>query len=376
MSVSEADLGWMAQALALGALAEGGTSPNPRVGCLVVRDDRVVGFGCHRAAGQPHAEALALTEAGRAAEGATLYVNLEPCAHHGRTPPCTDRVIRSGVRRVVAAMRDPDPRVDGRGFTTLRDAGVAVDVGVREAEAQRLNASFVHWHRHGLPRVTLKAAVSMDGMLAARGGSSRWITGRPARRFGHRLRFRSDAILVGAGTVRRDDPSLTVRLPGVQARRPRVILSGGLELDPGATLFRRDPAAGATRVYHPDSVDASARLPLERRAELIGVDAEDGRVDLRAVLRDLAAAGVQSVLVEGGGKTLAGFLEAGLAQEMALFVSRAVLGSQGGIPLVDAPAVEEPARGWRMEPRSVVPLGQDLLFLGPLHGPPSSNRGG
>ena len=181
----------MAQALALAALADGTTSPNPRVGCLLVRDGRVVGRGFHRAAGGPHAEVIAIEEAGDLARGATMYVSLEPCAHHGRTPPCAELLVERGVGRVVVAMRDPNPLVDGRGLDRLREAGIAVEPGVLEREAQRLNEAFVHWHLRARPLVTLKAALSADGLLSADAGCSQWITGPAARRFAHRLRCSS-----------------------------------------------------------------------------------------------------------------------------------------------------------------------------------------
>lgn len=359
------DREWMALALALGALGEGETSPNPRVGCLLVRNGAVVGRGYHRAAGQPHAEALALGEAGEAARGATMYINLEPCAHHGRTPPCIERIVRSGVERVVAAVQDPDRRVDGRGFQGLREAGVRVEVGLLEEAARRLNEPFLHWQRHHIPLVTLKAAASLDGRIAARQGESRWITGEAARRFAHRLRLRHDAVLVGAGTVRRDDPRLTVRLPGESARPLRVVLSRSLELDPGAALLRADSADyGPVRIYtsaesarrrgggHADHV---AIVPVAERA---------GALDLGEVLGDLAACGAHSLLVEGGGKTWAAFLEQGLAQKAALFVAGSLLGSGGAVPLVEMRSVARPELGWRVQRERMIPLGDDLLIVG------------
>ena len=359
----------MAQAIALGALAEGRTSPNPRVGCLLVAGDRVVGSGFHRAPGRPHAEAMAVEEARERSRGATLYVNLEPCAHHGRTPPCTEMLIRSGVRRVVASMQDPNPVVNGKGFEELRRAGVEVDVGLLGDEALRLNEPFVHWHVHGRPLVTLKAALSADGMLAAANGASQWITGRLARRFAHRLRWRHDAILVGAETVRRDDPRLTVRLDGETIRR-RVVLSPSLRLDPAARIFR-----GGREGEPPTRVYTSERAPEERlerlagRAEIVCVAGDGEGLSLRMVLDDLGGSGVQSLLVEGGARTLAAFLSAGLAGRAALFTSGRLLGARGGTPMLDGPAVATPDRGWKVLRDQVVPLGADVLVLGRLERP-------
>ncbi len=356
----------MGQALALGALAEGRTSPNPRVGCLVVRDDgRVVGRGFHRAHGLPHAEAVALDEAAGAAAGATLYVNLEPCAHHGRTPPCTERIVRAGVSRVVASIQDPNPLVNGRGFAELERAGVAVHVGLLGAEARRINAPFVHFHRHGRPRVTIKAAASLDGMLSARGGRSKWITGAAARCFAHRLRMRHDAILVGAQTIRADDPQLTVRLDGIQAPRRRVVVAPTLDLDPGARIF--EPASDGSpppRVYTSKGLEAAAVRPIADRAEIVEIDGEAGSLDLYAVLADLAGQGVQSVLVEGGGRTIAAFERAGLADSLALFLAPKLLGAREATPLLDRLGVEDPAGAGTVDNPIQIGLGRDLLLMG------------
>ena len=370
------DCYWMEQALALGALGEGRTSPNPRVGCVVVRDGVVVGRGFHRALGLPHAEAMALAEAGENARGATLYVNLEPCAHHGRTPPCCEAVVDLGVRRVVAALQDPNPLVNGEGFRCLRDAGVQVDVGLLEDEARRLNDSFLHPHLTGRPLVTLKAASSLDGMLAAASGESRWITGAPARRFAHRLRLRHDAVLVGAGTIRRDDPRLTVRLPGVSGHRLRVILAPGLDLDPASRIFQNEGNEGPlTRIYASIHAVASKERLFAERAQVVRVAEADGSLDLQAVLHDLMETGVRSVLVEGGGRTIAGFLDAGLADRAALFQAGKWIGARGGTPLFNGECATDPAAAWRLEHPRQLALGADLLLLGDLV-PGGSARGG
>jgi diaminohydroxyphosphoribosylaminopyrimidine deaminase/5-amino-6-(5-phosphoribosylamino)uracil reductase len=352
----------MEQALALASLAEGRTSPNPRVGCVLVRGDDVVGAGFHPAAGHPHAEAVAVGIAGDRARGATAYVNLEPCAHTGRTPPCADLLIRAGVRRVVASVVDPNPLVDGHGFERLRAAGVAVQVGLLAGPARRLNAPFFTWFERGRPRVTIKAGMSLDGRLAAAGGRSRWITGEPARRFAHRLRMRHDAILVGVGTVAADDPELTVRLPGVHAPRIRAVLDPEGRIPAAAAILRHGPAGTPrTRVY-------TAASPREETsaAEWVVVPAGPTGLDLAAVLADLGERGVQSVLVEGGGRTVAGFLDAGLADEAALFVAPSLLGSEGGIPLVAGPAASDPKRAWRLAGVRSVALGADTLHWGDL----------
>lgn len=359
------DRQFMEQALALAALGEGRTSPNPRVGCLLVRDGEVVGRGYHEAAGGPHAEARAAAEAGEKARGATAYVTLEPCAHFGRTPPCAHVLVERGIRRVVVATADPNPLVAGRGLARLRGAGIEVEVGCLEQEARRLNAPFFHVHTLGRPWVTLKAAASLDGMIAAAGGASRWITGEPARRFAHRLRLARDAVLVGAETVRRDDPELTVRLPGVVAPRLRAVLAPDLAIPPAARLFERAGSwAPAPRLYVSERVGARETAPFAGRADIVRVPERGGGLDLDRVLADLLGAGVQSVLVEGGGRTIASFLSSGLADELFLFVAPRLLGGRGGTPLVGAETAAAAGSGFGIEAVRTIPLGEDLLWLG------------
>jgi len=352
--------------LALAAVADGTTSPNPRVGCLLVREGRIVGRGFHQKAGGPHAEVVAIREAGDRARGATLYVSLEPCAHHGRTPPCADLVPTSGVTRVVVAMQDPNPLVDGRGLDRLRRAGLQVDVGTLAEEAERVNEPFSSWHRRARPLVTVKAALSLDGLLSADRGRAQWITGPAARRFAHRLRLRSDAVLIGAGTARQDDPRLTVRLPGAGRQPLRVIVSGSLDLHPGGKIFEAGPPASKPpRVYSLDRVHSSRRRRLEPKAEIVSVGPDrEGRPDLRAVLQHLAEEGVQSVLVEGGGATIYSFLAAGLVDRAALFYAPKILGARGATPLADGPAVSKPLEGILLESRRVFSLGEDLVVMG------------
>jgi diaminohydroxyphosphoribosylaminopyrimidine deaminase/5-amino-6-(5-phosphoribosylamino)uracil reductase len=355
----------MEQALALGALGEGATSPNPRVGCVLVREGRLVGTGFHQAHGRPHAEALAVTGAGEGARGATAYVNLEPCAHEGHTPPCADLLAASGVRRVVAALQDPNPLVDGRGFDKLRTAGVQVEVGLLAEASHRLNEPFFHRHRTGRPLVTIKAAVSLDGLIAASGGHSRWITGPTARRFAHRLRLRHDAVLVGAKTLRRDDPRLTVRLAGIHAERVRAVLAPGLDVDPDSALFLPvQEGVPLPRIYAGKSASERRERRFEGRATVVRVEERDGSLNLDQVLVNLVRLDVQSVLVEGGARTIGAFLQAGLADRGALFVAPRLFGAAGATPLVDLPSVSEPALGWKLEQVQQIALDRDLLLLG------------
>jgi len=353
----------MAQALALSARTNGSTAPNPRVGCVLVRDGVAVGTGLHHGPGNPHAEDLAVASAGDAARGATVYVTLEPCAHQGKTPPCADRLISAGVARVVAALGDPDPRVDGKGFALLEQAGIQVESGLLGQQAERLNAAFLHRHRSGMPLVTLKAALSLDGQLSAVGGESRWISCATARRVSHRLRLDHDAVLVGAGTVRRDDPRLTVRLDGREERPLSVILSRSLELDATARLLSPPDPVGVI-VYTGESSSVESATTLAKRATVVRVGEDAAGLKLDEVLKDLAARGAQSVLVEGGGRTLHGFLSAGLAGRGALFHAPLTIGARGATPLIDGVAVDAPASGWRFERERVLALGCDQWTVG------------
>ena len=359
------DNGWMAQTLALAVLGEGTASPNPLVGCVVVKGDAVVGRGFHRGAGEPHAEALALSEAGADAAGATLYVNLEPCAHQGRTAPCAEAIVRARIARVVAAISDPNPVVDGRGFLALRNAGIVVTTGVLAAEARAVNGPFLSTHERRRPFVTLKAAQSLDGRIAASGGSTTWITGTAARRYAHRLRFRHDAVLAGAGTIRADDPLLTVRLSGVTASRLRVVLAPTLGVSPLANVFLRErPDAKRPRVYVASDCDETEIARFGDAADIIRVATNTFGLDLPGVLADLVNVGVESILVEGGGATSGAFLCQGLVDEVVLFIAHSLLGANDATPVVALPAAAKPGSGWRVAGATVVPLGRDLVLVG------------
>jgi diaminohydroxyphosphoribosylaminopyrimidine deaminase / 5-amino-6-(5-phosphoribosylamino)uracil reductase len=323
------DIRYMRRALELAAQGVGLTSPNPVVGAVIVRDGVIVGEGAHLRAGGPHAEVVALAAAGERARGATCYVSLEPCAHHGRTPPCVDALVAAGVARVVAACPDPHARVDGRGLTGLRAAGIEVTVGVAEAEARTLNRAFFTCVATGRPHVTLKSAMTLDGKIAAWDGTSRWITGEAARVEAHRMRFAADAILVGIGTVLRDDPELTVRLPGVPPKEPLRVVAD--------TRVRIPAAARCLMAGNPERavIAGGAPLPARRAAALRGrgvrvleLPRVDRRVDLRALLAELARLEVVAVLAEGGGELGAALLEAGLVDRVAFFLAPRLLGGR------------------------------------------------
>jgi diaminohydroxyphosphoribosylaminopyrimidine deaminase/5-amino-6-(5-phosphoribosylamino)uracil reductase len=357
------DEAWMARAVALAEGGRGATSPNPMVGAVLVRDGRVVGEGFHRAAGRAHAEAAALAAAGAAAAGATCYVTLEPCAHHGRTPPCADALVAAGVARVVAAMADPDPRVDGAGLARLRAAGVEVVTGIGAEAAATQNAAYLTHRRLGRPRVTLKAAASLDGKVAAPDGTSQWITGPDARADGHRLRAEADAVLVGAGTALADDPRLTVRLPGHAGRQPlRVVADASGRVGTGGHLFDGEaPTLVATTPAAPGTaVDAWKAAGAE---VLICNQAPDGGVDVEDLLRALAARGVLELLVEGGPRLQASLWAAGLADRLVWYLAPLAIGGAGAPGLLGGAGAATLADARRLRVASVDRLGDDLRVV-------------
>jgi diaminohydroxyphosphoribosylaminopyrimidine deaminase/5-amino-6-(5-phosphoribosylamino)uracil reductase len=355
---AEADHHFMAVALRLAERALGRAWPNPAVGCVVVRDGRIVGRGWTQPPPGHHAEAEALRRAGQAALGATAHVSLEPCAHYGRTPPCTMALIHAGIRRVVAATTDPDPRVDGRGIEQLRQAGVEVRLGVRQAEAEALNAGFVLMIRAQRPLVTLKLATSLDGRIATRAGASQWITGERARRLAHGLRASHDAIMVGSGTALVDDPALTCRLPGLEDRSPvRVVLDGRLRLSLASQLVTgasTQPTWLFTRTAAADRVEALRA----KGVEVLEVGtAADGRLDLDAVLAALAGRGITRLLVEGGGQLAAALLGQKLVDRLVVASAPLIIGGDGlaAIASLGIDAIAEAARWTRTELRVLAP---------------------
>lgn len=329
---------------ALTLAKRGFTAPNPMVGAVLVKDGRIVGEGYHRRAGMPHAEVEALRQAGETARGATLYVTLEPCSHWGRTPPCADAIIEAGVRCVYAAMQDPNPLVSGNGFARLREAGVEVHVGTLEEQARQLNEIFVKYHTTGMPFVTVKAAMSLDGKIATCTGNSKWITEEPARRLAHRLRARHDAVMVGIGTVLQDDPLLTVRLPRLKEppRRLRIVVDSRLRCPEEAQVLRVEEAPTLVATTDAAPPDKVARLR-ERGVEVEILPTGEGGVDLCALLRALAARGVTGVLCEGGGTLIASLFAQRLVDKVVFFYAPRILGGR------DAPTAVEGAGFSRME---------------------------
>ncbi|MDR7435519.1 MAG: bifunctional diaminohydroxyphosphoribosylaminopyrimidine deaminase/5-amino-6-(5-phosphoribosylamino)uracil reductase RibD [Armatimonadota bacterium] len=350
--------------IALALAQQGHPSPNPMVGAVVVKDGKIVGRGFHQAAGGPHAEVLALEEAGELAKGATLYVTLEPCAHYGRTPPCTEAIISAGIHRVVAPMEDPDPRVRGRGFTRLREAGIQVEVGLLAEEAEQLNAAYLKHRRTGLPLVIVKWAMSLDGKIATPTGESKWITGEEARELVHQMRSRCDAIAVGINTVLRDDPLLTARIPG--GRDPlRVVVDSRLRIPLEAQVITV-PSQAATVVATTSQAPMEKIHKLESRGvEVWVLDGPEGKVDLHRLLEELGRREILSVLVEGGGTLIAGFVEAGLVDRVAAFVAPLIIGGNGPSP-VQGVGVASLAEALHLTKVSIRQVGRDVLIEGVL----------
>jgi diaminohydroxyphosphoribosylaminopyrimidine deaminase/5-amino-6-(5-phosphoribosylamino)uracil reductase len=343
-------------------LAERGrytVTPNPLVGAVVARDGTTISKGWHARAGGDHAEVAALKGAGEAARGATMYVTMEPCNHHGRTPPCTDAVLRSGISRVVVGHLDPDPRMRGKSVEILREGGVEVEV-LADAACERQNEQFVHYMRTGRPFVHLKLAATLDGRIAAAGGDSRWVTGEGARLRAHELRAEAGAVLVGVGTVHADDPLLTARdLPEEPPRITRVVLDPRLTISSDSRLARSASDGPVVVFSHEDVLDGR-----EERLEALGVEVEgtppsSEGLDLLYVLQELGRRGIRGLLVEGGGETAARFVGGGLAEKITLFYAPKLVGSEG-VPMIGALRVTKMAEALRFSVSNVETVGEDV----------------
>ncbi|MEO5369752.1 MAG: bifunctional diaminohydroxyphosphoribosylaminopyrimidine deaminase/5-amino-6-(5-phosphoribosylamino)uracil reductase RibD [Magnetococcus sp. DMHC-1] len=364
---------FMEQALRLAARAEGRTCPNPLVGCVVVRDGRQVGRGYHHRAGEPHAEVIALAQAGDLARGSTAYVTLEPCSHFGRTPPCADALIDAGVQRVVAAMQDPNPQVAGRGLQRLREAGIEVVVGVEETAAMRLNAPFLTWLAQKRPLVTLKGALSLDGKIATRTGKSQWITGKESRLMVQRLRDRYDVVMVGSGTVLADNPRLTCRLPN--GRHPiRLVLDSTLRISTDAALFSAAPPAPIWIATTPRA-DPVRKQELEMIPGVVIIPCQanpEGRVDLHNLMGILAEKGILSVLSEAGGTLTHALLEARLADRLVMFLAPILIGGRDAPGFLDRMGIDRLAAAPFLDQVQIQQTGKDLLVTGDLRYPDGS----
>jgi diaminohydroxyphosphoribosylaminopyrimidine deaminase / 5-amino-6-(5-phosphoribosylamino)uracil reductase len=355
MMFSPADHTFMARALRLAERGLFTTTPNPRVGCVIVRDGEIVGEGWHERAGEAHAEVNALRAASAGARGASVYVTLEPCSHQGRTPPCVPALVEAGVKRVVAAMRDPNPAVAGEGFAQLRAAGIETAAGLMESQARELNIGFVSRMTRERPWIRMKVAASLDGKTALANGASQWITGEAARRDGHRWRARSCAVLTGVGTVRDDDPRLTVRAIETPRQPLKVLIDSKLQVATQAKLF----ASGQTLVFC--AIEDSARVARLRAcgADAVTLANAEGKVDLALMAQELARRGVNEVLVEAGLKLNGSLLRAGIIDELLIYFAPHLLGDRAR-GMFDLPELTDLTAKRELDIQDVRPFGRDL----------------
>lgn len=354
---TDADHDFMARALQLAQLGLNTASPNPRVGAVIVKDGQIVGEGWHRRAGEAHAEIIAIAQAGDRARGATIYVTLEPCSHFGRTPPCVQALIEARVARVVAAMEDPNPRVNGRGLGMLRDAGIDVRCGLLQAQAQALNPGFVSRMSRGLPWVRMKLAASLDGATALPDGSSQWITGQAARADGHAWRARSCAILTGIGTVRDDNPQMNVRLVTTERQPLKVLVDSRLEVDLQAKILKGAPTLVVCAVDNPGKKEQLQ----DRGCQVLQLANPQGKVDLPGLMRELAVRQINEVHVEAGHKLNGSLIREACVDELLLYLAPSLLGKATG--MFDLPAPQRLDDRLRLQFDSVERVGEDLRVL-------------
>jgi diaminohydroxyphosphoribosylaminopyrimidine deaminase / 5-amino-6-(5-phosphoribosylamino)uracil reductase len=355
---TDADREFMRQALALAGRGLYTATPNPRVGCVIAKDGAVVGTGWHEKAGLPHAEALALKAAGERARGATLYVNLEPCSHHGRTPPCVDAIVPAGIKRVVAAMQDPDPRVAGAGFARLRAAGVAIEQGLMEEAARELNIGFVARMTRGRPWVRMKIAASLDGRTALANGRSQWITGEAARADGHRWRARACAILTGHGTVRDDDPQLNVRGVDTPRQPLKIVVDSRFETPLSARVLKDGKTLVAGAVNEAKRIEALKKAG----ADTVVIPNDRGKVELSKLMEELGRRELNEIHVEGGHKLNGSLLQAGVVDELLVYLAPSVIGDSGR-GMFDLPELTELSRSTALKIREVERIDEDLRIL-------------
>jgi len=355
------DIYWMRKVIRLAEKGRGRTSPNPMVGAILVKDGIPVGEGYHAKAGEPHAEIIALQKAGDKARGATLYINLEPCSHYGKTPPCAPALIEAGVKKVVVGMEDPNPLVKGRGLEMLRNNGIHVEVGVFKQACLELNEAFSKYIQSGKPFVTLKIAATLDGKIATKQGESKWITGESSRRFVHRLRNSADAIIIGIGTILRDDPLLTARMKG--GRDPyRIVLDSRLRILEGAKVIHQKPEK--TIIATTESAPKEKREALEKKGvQVMTLEAQQGRVNLRSLLSRLGEMEMTSLLVEGGSEINGSFLNEGLIDKLFLFLSPKVLGGQA-LEMFGGKGVETLEKALLLNRLKMRRVGEDILIEG------------
>jgi diaminohydroxyphosphoribosylaminopyrimidine deaminase / 5-amino-6-(5-phosphoribosylamino)uracil reductase len=358
----------MKLALQLAERGRGKTRPNPMVGAVIVKGGEVIATGYHHKAGQPHAEAIALQRAGSSARGATLYVNLEPCGHTDkRTPPCTRAIIAGGIRRVVVAMRDPNPKVAGKGIRQLIRAGINVSAGLLRAEADRLNEVYSTWITSGRPFVTMKVAAGLDGKIAAAGGESRWITGEKARAYVYRLRSEADAVMVGIGTVLADDPRLTSRTNGNKRSDPiRIVVDSRLRI-PLESRILHLPSARTLLATTKQASNEKIREIEKLGAQVLVLEESSGRVNLAALMKELGRIEITHLLLEGGSELNASMLSEGLVDQVVFLIAPKIIGGRDAVSAVGGETLRPLSRAWRVRDLEVRRLGEDLLVRGRLN---------
>jgi diaminohydroxyphosphoribosylaminopyrimidine deaminase/5-amino-6-(5-phosphoribosylamino)uracil reductase len=355
---------WMKRALRLAEKGAGRTSPNPMVGAVLVKSGKVVGEGYHAKAGEAHAEIIALRQAREKARGAILYLNLEPCTHQGKTPPCAPQIIKAGVKRVVMGMEDPNPLVNGKGIEALRKSGLDAKVGILENECRRLNEAFRKYILKKEPFVTLKAAATLDGKIATRNGDSKWISGEASRHFVHRLRDRVDGVLVGIGTVLKDDPQLTARVKA--GRDPyRIVLDSRLKISEEAKVFEHSPSKVILATTELAPQEKIQRLE-KRGIRVLVLDSKEGRVRLKSCLSKLGEIGMMSLLVEGGGRVNGAFLDEGLIDRFLLFLSPKLMGDQQAPGIFGGRGVSSLQEAAVLKEVKARRIGEDVLIEGYL----------
>jgi diaminohydroxyphosphoribosylaminopyrimidine deaminase/5-amino-6-(5-phosphoribosylamino)uracil reductase len=359
------DQKYMQMALDLAIKGEGFTSPNPMVGAVVVKNGKLAGGGFHEIVGGPHAEVNAIDAAGKLASGATLYVTLEPCNHTGRTPPCTQKILDAGIRRVVVAMPDPNQNVTGGGIQYLKQRGLEVTTGVCEEQARKQNEAFVTYVTTGRPFVIAKCAATLDGRIATRTGDSKWVTGEASRRFVHRLRHAVDAIMVGINTVVKYDPSLTTRLDDCDGRDPaRIILDSHLSIAPDARVLRQTSAAETILVAGKGQGQSKKTVFEKAGVRVIEAPLKHGRIDMAALMEQLGAMEISSLLIEGGSQVMASAFRAGIIDKVQFFYAPKILGGDDGIPICSGPGAELMRQSITLKDIAVQRFGDDVLIQG------------
>jgi len=357
---------YMKQALALAEKAIGYTSPNPMVGAVVVKDNKIVGQGYHQSFGQPHAEVNALNDAGTQAKGARLYVNLEPCNHTGKTPPCTHAILESGISTVVMAMTDPNPNVAGKGGQFLKEKGLSVISGVCEKEAKFLNQAFYKFIQTGIPFVTMKYAATMDGKIATQTGDARWISNETSRHYVHQMRHANDAILVGIGTVNNDNPSLTTRLPEKQGKDPvRIIVDTHLKINPQAKVLTQKSGAKTILACAADVSKKRAHLYQSQQVQILPIELQKKRVDLGSLMTALGRMNITSVLIEGGSQIHSSAIQAGIVDQVCCFIAPKILGGDG-YPVCHGDAPLEMQYAQSVNNIRIKRFGDDIMIQGTL----------